>query len=350
MANIDERVDQSSPSDGLYPLVQPFHSEVLPFTPVHSLYVEQSGNPAGFPVLFLHGGPGSQTRPEHRRYFDPDFYHVVLFDQRGCGRSTPAGCTEENTTWHLVEDIETIRRKLGISRWMLFGGSWGSTLALAYATTYPQHVAGMVLRGVFLASRSELDWYLNGLRAFIPEAWAILANGSGADMIQRYHRDVNHNDRQFAVEAARRWVGYEHSVMAIGTPSQPAKSEIGGAPPQSATSGISDVPAQPSNVQPDGSAVLGPARVQLHYLAADCFLRAGELMERARAVAAPAIIVQGRSDMVCPPITAYELSKRLPAARLSIIEQAGHAASGTRLAAALRRAADDMRGCMRESI
>ncbi len=338
MANIDQRVDDNGNSDELYPLVQPFHSDALSVTPVHSLYVEQSGNPAGFPALFLHGGPGSQTRPEHRRYFDPDFYRTVLFDQRGCGRSTPVGCTEENTTWHLVEDIETIRRNLRINKWLLFGGSWGSTLALAYATTYPQHVAGMILRGVFLGSHGELDWYLNGLRAFIPEAWEMLANGSGTDMIQRYHRDVNHDDRQFAANAARRWVGYEHSVMAIGAASQPARPEIGRSPPQ------------PANAQVDGSAVLAGARVQLHYLAADCFLRAGELMERARAVAAPVIIVQGRSDMVCPPVTAYELSKRLPAARLSIIEQAGHAASGTRLAAALRRAADDMRECMRESI
>lgn len=326
MVNIDHRVDHNGQSDGLYPLVQPFHSEAFPVTATHSLYVEQSGNPTGFPVLFLHGGPGSQTRPEHRRYFDPDFYRAVLFDQRGCGRSTPAGCTDENTTWHLVEDIETIRRKLGVSKWLLFGGSWGSTLALAYATTYPQHVAGMVLRGVFLASRRELDWYLNGLRAFVPEAWEILADGSGTDLIQRYHRDVNHNDRQFAANAARRWVGYENSVMAIGAA------------------------AQPAGAQADGTAVLASARVQLHYLAADCFLRAGELMERARAVAAPTIIVQGRSDMVCPPVTAYELSSRLPMARLSIIEQAGHAASGARLAPALRHAADDMRESMRESI
>ena len=333
---VDHSVDDSGQSDGLYPLVQPFHSESLPVSPVHSLYVEQSGNPEGFPVLFLHGGPGSQTRPEHRRYFDPDFYRAVLFDQRGCGRSTPAGCTEENTTWHLVEDIETIRRNLGISRWLLFGGSWGSTLALAYATTYPQRVAGMVLRGVFLASHGELDWYLNGLRAFIPEAWEMLADGSGTDMIRRYHRDVNHDDRQFAANAALRWVGYEQSVMAIGGTTQPAQSGKGGAP-------------RPTSAQIDGSAVLASARVQLHYLAADCFLRAGELMERARSVVAPAIIVQGRCDMVCPPVTAFELSKRLPAARLSIVEQAGHAASGTRLAAALRRAADDMREPMRES-
>jgi proline iminopeptidase len=334
MANNDDKAgnggqgDELSPDElypgDLYPLVQPFHSELLPVTPVHSLYVEQSGNPAGFPVLFLHGGPGSQTRPEHRRYFDPAFYRTVLFDQRGCGRSTPAGCIDENTTWQLVEDIETIRRKLDISKWLLFGGSWGSTLALAYATTCPQHVAGLILRGVFLASRRELDWYLNGLRGFIPEQWEMLANGSGTDLIKRYHMDVSNDDPSIAAEAARRWVAYENSTMAIGAPSQPKGAQV------------------------DGSAVLARARVQLHYLAADCFLRADELMERARAVLAPAIIVQGRSDMVCPPVTAYELSKRLPAAQLRIIEQAGHAASGARLAGALRRAADDMRECMRE--
>ncbi len=323
MASNDRKAESSGQSDALrpeelYPLVQPHHSESLSVSPVHSLYVEQSGNPDGYPVLFLHGGPGSQTRPEHRRYFDPKFYRAVLFDQRGCGRSTPAGCVEENTTWHLVEDIETIRRKLGVNKWLLFGGSWGSTLALAYATTFPQHVSGLILRGVFLASHAELDWFLNGLRAFIPEQWESLANGSGKDMVHRYHKDVNDDDPSIAAQAARRWVGYENSVMAIGAQSQPS-------------------------VQFDGSAVLPRARVQLHYLAADCFLRADELMERARAVQSPAIIVQGRSDMVCPPVTAYELSKRLPAAQLRIIEQAGHAASGARLASALRQATDEMR-------
>lgn len=337
MANRDRHVDHSGAGDALYPLVQPFQTDALAVTPVHSLYVEQSGNPSGFPVLFLHGGPGSQTRPEHRRYFDPDFYRAVLFDQRGCGRSTPTGCSEENTTWHLVEDIETIRRTLGVRKWLLFGGSWGSTLALAYATTYPQRVAGMILRGVFLASRGELDWYINGLRAFIPDAWESLVGATPDDVIQRYHRDVNHADRRFAADAARRWVGYEQSAMAIGAPSQPQRPENGAASPHTASA------------ETDESALLARARVQLHYLAAGCFLRAGELMERAGALAAPTIIVQGRCDMLCPPSTAYELSKRLPSARLNIIEQAGHAASGTRLAAALRSAADDMRACMREA-
>lgn len=310
-------------ANGLYPPLEPFSAQQLSVSPLHSLYVEQSGTVSGYPVLFLHGGPGSQTRPEHRRYFDPRFYHIVLFDQRGCGRSTPAGSTEQNTTWHLVEDMETIRCKLGVDKWLLFGGSWGSTLALAYAVTHPGRVAGMILRGVFLASHGELEWYVNGLRRFIPAAWQRLTDGATEDIIRRYQAELNHADPAVAVAAARRWVEYENSVMAIGGPAAPDAS--------AAAAGVND------------QALLARARVQIHYLAADCFFREGELMQAASAVSAPTIIVQGRNDMVCPPVTAHELSARLPSAQLRIIEQAGHAAQGPRLAHALRVAADDMR-------
>ena len=311
-------------ANGLYPPLEPFSAQHLSVSPLHSLYLEQSGTASGFPVLFLHGGPGSQTRPEHRRYFDPRFYHIVLFDQRGCGRSTPAGSTEQNTTWHLVEDMEAIRCKLGVDKWLLFGGSWGSTLALAYAMTHPGRVAGMILRGVFLASRAELEWYVNGLRRFIPAAWQQLTNGAAEDIIRRYQAELNHGDPAVALAAARRWVEYENSVMAIGGPVAPGASAAPGA-------GVND------------KALLARARVQIHYLAADCFLRERELMQAASAVSATTIIVQGRNDMVCPPVTAHELSRRLPAAQLRMIEQAGHAAQGPRLAHALRVAADDMR-------
>ena len=320
----DSNTANGGEGNGLYPPREPFNSQSVSVSPHHRLYVEQSGSSGGFPALFLHGGPGSQTRPEHRRYFDPDFYHAVLFDQRGCGRSSPAGSIEQNTTWHLVEDIETIRCKLGVDRWLLFGGSWGSTLALAYATTHPERVAGMILRGVFLASRAELEWYLNGLRNFIPIAWERLTDGVHTDIIQRYQSEVNHPDSSRAAAAARRWVEYENSVMAIGAPAAPEANAAPGA-------GV------------DERALLARARVQLHYLAANCYLRESELMLAASAVEAPTIIVQGRSDMVCPPITAYQLSTRLPSAQLRIIEQAGHAASGPKLAHALRVAADDMR-------
>jgi proline iminopeptidase len=308
---------------GLYPPIEPFSQRFLPVAHSHRIYVEESGNRSGVPVLFLHGGPGSQTRADHRRYFDPAFYHVVLFDQRGCGRSTPAGCTEDNTTWHLVADMEAIRRDLGLREWVLFGGSWGSALALAYAITYPQRVAGMILRGVFLASRAEVDWYVNGLRRFVPAAWERLANGLGGDIVQCYQRDVNQSEHKFALAAARRWFEYEQHVMAIGEASVPSGGAVG------------------------EQALLERARIQLHYLAADCFFREDQLLRGASAVAAPTIIVQGRSDMVCPPVTAHELNARLPNSRLRIIEQAGHAALAPLLANALRNAADDMRELVR---
>ena len=306
-------------AEQLYPLIDPFEQASLEVASPHSLYFEQSGNPKGYPVVFLHGGPGSQTNPDHRRYFDPSFYRVVLFDQRGCGRSTPAGCVQANTTWDLVSDMERIRCHLGIEKWLLFGGSWGSTLALAYASRHPQRVAGMILRGVFLASEAELDWYLNGLRRFVPEAWQRLTGGSAVDVVGRYYRDVNHADEAFALDAARRWVQYEQHVMAIGAASTPS-------------GGTGDDPA-----------ILARARVQLHYLAAGCFLTEGQLLQSASSMHVPVTIVQGRADMVCPPVTAYDLRQRLPGARLQMIEGGGHSAAGARLAPALRSAADDMR-------
>lgn len=288
----------------------------------HAIHVEQSGRADGFPALFLHGGPGSQSRPQHRAYFDPDFYRIVLFDQRGCGRSTPLGLIDQNTTAHLVSDIERLRRELGVERWLLFGGSWGSTLALAYAVTYPERVAAMVLRGIFLATRAELDWYLYGLRCFVPEAWDKLAQGTSGDLLARYHADVNHPQRHIALAAAERWVGYEDSVMAIGAKSQGA------------------------NGVADKDVLLARARVQLHYLISGCFLREGELLDRASVASAPAIIVQGRTDMVCPPNTAYALARRLPSAQLRIVEAAGHSAAEPVLAGRLRSATDEMRNIL----
>jgi proline iminopeptidase len=303
----------------VYPGIEPYRVDFLP-SGRHSLYTEQSGNPEGFPVLFLHGGPGSQTRPQHRQFFDPSFYRIILFDQRGCGRSTPAGSTEDNTTWHLVADMESMRRHLNVDRWLLFGGSWGSTLALAYAQTYPERVAGLILRGVFLASRAELLWYLEGLGGFLPEAWQALTGGRSEGVTARYHSLVNHPDQTTAIQAAQRWIGYEEAAMALGS----------GAKPQGASG--------------DPAAALCRARVQLHYLANACFLREGELLDRCAAIASvPAIIVQGRLDMVCPPATAVGLAQRLDGAELRLVENAGHAATQPALAGALRRAADDMR-------
>jgi proline iminopeptidase len=301
----------------LYPALEPFAQQRLPVGGGHALYVEQSGNPRGFPAIFLHGGPGSHTRPLHRRFFDPRFYRIVLFDQRGCGRSTPLGSTAENTTRHLVEDIEALRKCLGLEQAMLFGGSWGATLALAYATAHPERVAAMVLRGVFLGTRGEVDWYLGGLGRLVPQAWQALAEGEGGDLVARYHGLVNQHD----AAAAQRWVAYEEAVMALDS-------------------------GEPAAVRGDGDVegVLARAQVQLHHLAHDCFLEPGALLSGLTGLGeTPVLIVQGGRDRVCPPGAALELAERLPRAELRLIENGGHSALAPEMAQALRRATDDLR-------
>jgi proline iminopeptidase len=306
--------------DALYPPIEPFAEQQLRVDGGHVLHVEQCGNPEGFPALFLHGGPGSRTRPLHRRFFDPRFYRIVLFDQRGCGRSTPLGRTEDNTTRHLVEDIEALRSHLGAEHLMLFGGSWGATLALAYATAHPQRVAAMVLRGVFLGSRREVDWYLGGLGELVPQARQALAQGIGEDLLGRYHALVS----QLDMTAARRWLAYEEAVMALDSGS-PQGSEA-----------------------EDPDAVLARAKVQLHYLAHDCFLEPGELLSGLERIGdTPALIVQGSRDRVCPPGAALEVAKRLPGAELRLVERGGHSAAAPEMAQALRRATDELRARLR---
>jgi len=310
----------ADPPEPLYPEPGYFAVQQLPVSGGHSIHLEESGNPHGFPVLFLHGGPGSHTRPVHRRFFDPRFYRIVLFDQRGCGQSTPVGATVENTTRHLVADIEALRRHLGLERMMLFGGSWGSTLALAYAIAHPHRVAGMVLRGVFLATRAEIDWYLYALRNFVPEAWAALAQGEGDRLLERYHGLVSQGEDAQAAAAAQRWVAYEEALMSLGA-AEAAKPAV----------------ATPVDA-------LERARIQLHYLVHDCFLEPGELVSGLGPLAeVPTLIVQGRLDLVCPPRVAYELARLLPRAELRIVERGGHSASAPPMAEALRRATDDMR-------
>ena len=312
------------PPEPLYPELAPFAVQQLAVGGGHAIHLEESGNPRGFPALFLHGGPGSHTRPLHRRFFDPRFYRIVLFDQRGCGQSTPAGATVENTTRYLVADIEALRRHLGLDRMMLFGGSWGSTLALAYAIAHPDRVAGMVLRGVFLASRAEIDWYLYALRNFVPEAWAALAQGEGGGLVARYHGLVNQVEDAKAAAAAQRWLAYEEALMSLGA----ADTAV--------------LPTAPAAATPVDA--LGRARIQLHYLVHDCFLEPGELASGLGPLAeVPTLIIQGRLDLVCPPGTAYELARLLPRAELRIVERGGHSASAPHMADALRRATDDMR-------
>ncbi len=279
----------------------------MPISGGHVMYWEQVGAIRGQPVLFLHGGPGAGAGAVHRRFFDPGFWRVVIFDQRGAGRSRPLGSLAQNTTPDLVADIETLRRHLGIERWLLFGGSWGSTLALAYAQAHPDRVRGLVLRGVFLGRRAEVDWFLHGLGAVFPDAHAAfvghLQPDERHDILGSYLRRLTHPDPAIHMAAARAWSVYEGSCSTL-LPS-----------PDTVASFAQDRTA------------LGLARIEAYYFAHDLFLPpAGLLGGMNRIGHLPAEIVQGRYDMVCPARTAFELAAAWPSARLTVIPDAGHSA------------------------
>jgi proline iminopeptidase len=295
------------PRGDLFPEIGPFETGYLPLSGGHVMYWEQVGNPRGRPVLFLHGGPGAGAGAVHRRFFDPDFWRVIIFDQRGAGRSRPLGSLAHNTTADLVSDIETLRRHLGTERLILFGGSWGSTLALAYAQAYPSRVAGCVLRGVFLGREPEVDWFLYGLRAVFPDAYATFAGflpeAEREDILAGYLRRLTHPDPAVHMPAARAWSVYEGTCSTL-LPS----------------------PDTVSSFAQDRTA-LGLARIEAHYFANRLFLPPdGLLPGMPRIGQVPAEIVQGRYDMICPPATAFELAAAWPAARLSIVPDAGHSA------------------------
>jgi proline iminopeptidase len=299
------------PRGDLFPEIGPFETGYLPLTEGHVMYWEQVGNPRGTPALFLHGGPGAGAGAVHRRFFDPGFWRVVIFDQRGAGRSRPLGALEANTTPHLVEDIEALRRHLDIERWLLFGGSWGSTLALAYAQAYPHRVTGCVLRGVFLGRRSEVEWFLNGLGVLFPDAHAsfvgFLPEGEREDVLGSYLRRLTDSDPAVHLPAARAWSVYEGSCSTL-LPS-----------PDTVTGFAQDRTA------------LGLARIEAHYFANALFLpdeveSGGLLAGMPRIGHIPAEIVQGRYDVICPARTAFELAAAWPAARLTVVPDAGHSA------------------------
>lgn len=308
----------------IFPAIEPYASGYIPTSSIHNFYYEECGNPNGFPVIFLHGGPGSGCTPKQRQLFDPAHYRIILFDQRGCGRSTPAGCIEENTTPLLIADIESLRVHLGIQRWLVFGGSWGSTLAIAYASEHMDRVSGLILRGIFLATETELKWFLNEAKNFFPEAWnkftALLSDGERRDILAGYQRLIFGDDFSSSVAAAREWNAYESAIISL-----------------------LPFPASSSPPPPD-TAILARARIQLHYLANGCFLGATPLIERVTSLRhIPAIIIQGRYDMVCPPCTAYELQLAWPEAEFLIIQDAGHAAFEPGTAAALVQATENFR-------
>jgi proline iminopeptidase len=295
------------PRGDLFPEIGPFQTGTLPLDGGHVMYWEQVGQPNGRPALFLHGGPGAGAGAVHRRFFDPGHWRVVIFDQRGAGRSRPLGELENNTTSDLVEDIERLRRHLGIDRWLLFGGSWGSTLALAYAQAYPAHVIGLVLRGVFLGRRAEVEWFMYGMSRVFPDAHAVfsgfLPEDERGDLLGSYLRRLTDPDPAIHMPAARAWSVYEGSCSTL-LPS----------------------PDTVSSFAQDRTA-LGLARIEAHYFVHDLFLPPEGLLGRmARMAHLPGEIVQGRYDMICPPATAFELSAAWPAARLTVIPDAGHSA------------------------
>ena len=308
----------------LYPPIEPFDQQMLDVGDGHRIYVEQSGNPNGLPVVVLHGGPGGGCSPMMRRYFDPAVYRIVLFDQRGCGRSRPHASVENNTTWHLVADIEYIRTTFGIDRWVVFGGSWGATLALVYAQAHPEEVAQLVLRGVFLSTQSELDWfYQGGAGAFWPDVWqefaSLIPEEERTDMICAYNRRLFSGDVMVETRYARAWASWENALASIDS---------------------------------DGSGGSGPAeyarafaRLENHYFTHGCFLSEAQqvLNNMDRIADIPAVIVQGRFDMICPPVSAHKLASLWPASRLVLVAKAGHALSEPGISGELVRAMDAIR-------
>jgi proline iminopeptidase len=296
---------------GLYPRIEPFGTGFLRVSATHELYFEESGNPNGKPAVFLHGGPGGGTDEKMRTFFDPKLYRIVLFDQRGCGKSTPRASLEDNTTWHLVEDIERLREHLGIERWLVFGGSWGSTLALAYAETHPQRVTELVLRGIFLLRKWEIDWFYQnagGAAALYPDLWEEYVKPipppQRADMVRAYYQRLTSTDPQILSAAARSWSIWE-----------------------GATSFLRLNPEYVAKFGQDEYAAAF-ARIECHYFINGGFFRADnqliEDVDRIRHI--PAVIVQGRYDVVCPVKSAWDLHRAWPQAQLRIVPDAGHSA------------------------
>ena len=320
------RLTEAGTRRSYYPEIEPYRSGRLQVSPLHELHYEECGNPEGAAALFVHGGPGGGTTSWHRRYFDPEHYRIVLFDQRGCGKSTPHASLEDNTTWHLVADIEQLRETLGIERWLVFGGSWGSTLALAYAQTHPGRVSALVLRGVFLLRPFELRWfYQEGASYLFPDAWetylAEIPAAERNDLIAAYYRRLTSADREVRMSAARTWSRWE-----------------------AATSKLYPDPQMVQNWGEEGFAEAF-ARIECHYFVNQGFLEhSNQLLdnvERIRSI--PGVIVQGRYDVVCPMVSAWELHRRWPEAQLEIVPDAGHAASEPGIVDALIRATDGFR-------
>lgn len=320
---MDKSHEQKRADAFLYPPSGAFDRQMLDVGDGHSVYMEQSGNPQGAPVVVLHGGPGGGASPMMRRFFDPAHYRVILFDQRGCGRSRPHASVDANTTWHLIADIEHIRTAIGVDRWIVFGGSWGATLALAYAQTHPERAAFLALRGVFMGTQAELDWfYGGGAGRFFPDLWARfidpIPHPERADLIGAYNRRLFSGVFSEETRFARLWSDWENALASIKT------------------RGFFETPVDYARAF---------ARLENHYFLNRCFFGAdGQLMHDLDIMRdIPGVIVQGQYDMVCPPVTAWNLHRNWPASTLRMVPMAGHAMSEPGIAAELVQVMDTLR-------
>lgn len=314
----------------LFPAIEPHAGGHLALDGLHEMYWEESGNPKGVPIVFVHGGPGGGAGPSHRRFYDPNFWRIIVFDQRGAGRSKPLAEIKDNTTQHLIGDMERLRESRGIDRWAVFGGSWGSTLTLAYAETHPQRCLGLIVRGIFLAEWPELDWFMTGMKLFSPVAWNEFAEASGPgprdakSLLQRYYALLNDPNPEVRVRAARVWSHYEaRCTTLLPDPVAEAESEI-------------DAKALPVS------------RIENHFFVHDCFLEPGQLLRdvgRIRSI--PGTIVQGRWDLDCPPYTANRLHEAWPEAEYILCPDAGHVAFEPSIAKELVAAAERLKGRLR---
>ncbi len=320
---MDKSHEQKRADAFLYPPSAAFDRQMLDVGDGHSVYMEQSGNPQGVPVVVLHGGPGGGASPMMRRFFDPAHYRVILFDQRGCGRSRPHASVDANTTWHLIADIELIRTAIGVDRWIVFGGSWGATLALAYAQTHPERAAFLALRGVFMGTQAELDWfYGGGAGRFFPDLWARfvdpIPHPERVDLIGAYNRRLFSGVFNEETRFARLWSDWENALASIKT------------------RGFFETPVDYARAF---------ARLENHYFLNRCFFGAdGQLMHDLDIMRdIPGVIVQGQYDMVCPPVTAWNLHRNWPASTLRMVPMAGHAMSEPGIAAELVQVMDTLR-------
>ena len=307
----------------LFPPIEPYNAFRLKVGGPHELYVEECGNPQGQPVLFLHGGPGAGISKDHRRIFDPKHYRIVLFDQRGAGQSTPLACLEDNTTWDLVADIERLREKLGIEKWLVFGGSWGSTLSLAYGQTHPDRCTGLILRGIFLCRPEEIEWfYQEGCSWVYPDEWekyiAPIPPEKRGTMVKSYYEQLTSDDETTRMKAARAWSVWEGStVKLIQDPKVIAHSG-------------------------EGNAALSLASIECHYFMNNSWLEPNQLINNVDKIRhIPTWIVHGRYDVVCPPKSAWDLHKAFPEAKFQIVADAGHAFNEPGILAALMQAVEE---------